>query len=233
MARAAALGSTGWAASMIVTSATRRHFTSNAAASGSRRTCRSARRSLVQDQPVEPELLCRLDKPREVDRLAHETVRAEIVARQNVLFFPARRQHHHGSAPRPFLGAHALEHLEPSDLRKLEVEQDDHRVAAGVAAGVCAGCEEVIERLHAVARNHQLVHDLALAERPQGELDIVRVVFHQENNVCSRHGPALPTEARPAIFWASMIMWSMSVAMRCAAPRIRSRYPRHVTLVRA
>jgi len=46
--------------------------------------------------------------------------------------------------------ADALENLQSADARQFEVEQHDDRLLALVAAGMAAGAEEIIERLHAV-----------------------------------------------------------------------------------
>src|SRR4029077_10224977 len=72
------------------------------------------------------------------------------------------------------------EHLEPIDLRQLEVEQDDRRLhwsprRMGTAA------EKPVERLRAVTHNDDRVMDVVLRERADSEYLVVDAVFDEED----------------------------------------------------
>ena len=73
-----------------------------------------------------------------------------------------------GKQPGALVGADAAQHLEPVELGQLEVEQDDLRQVARVAAGMRAGAEQVVERLDAVADHDDVVGDLVLARGRAG-----------------------------------------------------------------
>ena len=77
----------------------------------------------------------------------------------------------------------AREHLQAVETRQLQIEQHQLRQPAVAAPGVRARREQIIERLDAVAGDDDLVRDLALAERAQRQLHVVRVVLDQQDLV--------------------------------------------------
>src|SRR5881296_3822265 len=66
-------------------------------------------RRLIEREPVDPELPCRFDELGEIDRLAHEAVRTEVVALDDVALLVARCQHHHRQASRSRIRTNAPE----------------------------------------------------------------------------------------------------------------------------
>src|SRR3970282_1646156 len=85
------------------------------------------------------------------------------------------------------VGADRLQHLAAIDLGQVEVQQHDRGQLRGVAVGVPAPGEQVVERGGAIAAPHQLVGDLRLLEREPGQLDVVGVVFDQQDFLAHRH----------------------------------------------
>src|SRR5205823_11935945 len=73
------------------------------------------------------------------------------------------------------------QHFEAVHLGQLQVEQDHARHDADLAPGVTALAKEKVERLGAVARHEQLVRDVALLERAQRQLLVLRVVLDQQD----------------------------------------------------
>ena len=53
-----------------------------------------------------------------------------------------------------------------------------------IAAGVLAGAEEIVQRLHAVVGDDDLVQDVALLEGEQGQFLVVGIVFDQQDDYC-------------------------------------------------
>jgi len=89
--------------------------------------------------------------------------------------------------PQLRVGPHLAEHLAAVDLRHLEVEQDDGRLRAG-APGVRAAPEQEVERLLAIVRHVDLVEEIRLLEGGEDELDVVRIVFGEEDGAEVLHG---------------------------------------------
>ena len=85
------------------------------------------RRRLVEQHPVEPERLHRVDELVEVDRLDEVAVHAEVVALDDVALLARRGQHDDRERPQLVARPDLAQHLEPVDLRQLEVEQHDLR----------------------------------------------------------------------------------------------------------
>src|SRR6202789_639868 len=147
----------------------------------------SAWRRLVRDQPVQAELLRRLHELSEIDGLAYEAVGAQTVAGQNVLFLVAGSQYHDRNAARALVGPHAPQDIETAEFRHFEIEQNHRGHGFGIPVRVRAGCEQVVERLDAVANDLALVEDLAPFECAQREFLIVGIVLDEQNGIGSIH----------------------------------------------
>jgi len=76
------------------------------------------------------------------------------------------------------LGPQALEHLQTVDLGQLEVQQDQLRQRRRGRAGVRAGAQQVIQRLHAIVGHDHVVLDVVLLQRAQREQLVVGIIFH-------------------------------------------------------
>jgi hypothetical protein len=111
-----------------------------------------------------------------------------LFAPKHVLVLAGGGEHHHRDQPAARVGAQALQHVQAAQLGQLQVEQDHGRHAPGVAARELPRAEDELERLAAVARDHHLVGDLA--QRAHGQLLVVGVVFHQQDEFV-RHGNLL------------------------------------------
>src|SRR6185436_2518706 len=104
------------------------------------------------------------------------------------------------------------EHLEPADLRELEIEQHDRGVAAGAQAKVAAPVE-VVERLLAVADDDHLVREVILVQGGERQIDVLLIVLDQEDPLdVLRHG--LGSFARGNETW--------KVAPRSTSPSART-----------
>src|SRR5262249_28553472 len=86
------------------------------------------RRWLVHDGTEYAHPRDRVPELVEVDRLHDIGVHAELVAPHHVLLFMGGGQHHHGNHPQPLVGLDPLQHLQPIDLRQLEIEQHDRGI---------------------------------------------------------------------------------------------------------
>ena len=124
-----------------------------------------ARRRLVEDGPEDAEVLDRLEELLEADRLDDVGVHAELVAPHQIALLARGGQHDDRDVPGRGVALDLGQHLEPVDLRQLEVEQDHRRIARR-RDRVGPAREQVVERLGAVAHDHDLVRELALARAP-------------------------------------------------------------------
>src|SRR5882762_4251809 len=69
-------------------------------------------RLLIEEHPVDTELTDRIGKGRELYRLAHVTIRAELVAPQHVFVLARGRKNDDRDGFRAWIGAHVLKHVE-------------------------------------------------------------------------------------------------------------------------
>jgi hypothetical protein len=138
---------------------------------------------LVQHEPVEAQLARRLQELLEVDRLAHEAVRAQAVAADDILVLVRRRQDHDGHALRARVGAQLAQHLEAVDLRQLEIEQHHLRERRRGRRGVLAARQQVIQRLDPIARDDRLVEDVGLLQGEERQLLVHGVVLDEQDDL--------------------------------------------------
>jgi hypothetical protein len=78
-----------------------------------------------------------------------------------------------GREPGARVAAQALEHLEAMDLRQAQVEQHQPE-------WLCHRPQQYLDGLGAVACHEHGIGDVVLIQRPQRQLLVVRVVFHQQ-----------------------------------------------------
>src|SRR6266850_2454606 len=145
-------------------------------------------RVLIEEYPVDTKLADRFGKGRELHRLAHIAVRAELVAPQHVFVLARGRKNDDRDGFRAWIGAHELEHVESTQLGKLEVEHDHRGHLRSIAPGVSAGAEEEIDRFAAVASDDNLVREVGLAQRAQRKFLVARIVLDEENHLLSDGG---------------------------------------------
>jgi hypothetical protein len=81
-----------------------------------------------------------------------------------------------------------LEHVESTQLGKLEVEHDHCGHLRRIAPGVSAGAEEEIDRFAPVASDNNFVREVGLAQRAQREFLVGRIVLDEENDLLSDGG---------------------------------------------
>src|SRR3546814_5658641 len=89
----------------------------------------------------------------------------------------------------PLVGSDPPQHLEAVDFGQLEIEQYHLRQISHVAACIVAAAEQVVERLGAIAGNDHRIADVVLAEGPQRERLVVRIVFDQQNRLLEHVRP--------------------------------------------
>jgi hypothetical protein len=140
-----------------------------------------AGRLLIEEHPVDTKLTDRCGKSRELYRLAYITIRAELVAPQHVFVLARGRKNDDRDGLRARIGAHALEHVESTQLGKLEIEHDHCGHLRRIAPGVFAGAEEEIDRLAPVAGDDDFVREVGLAQRAQRKFLVSRIVLDEEN----------------------------------------------------
>src|SRR5438445_8896174 len=155
-----------------------------------------AGRFLIEEHPVDTKLTDRCGKRRELYRLAHIAVRAELVAPQHVFVLARGRQDDDGDGFRARIGAHALEHVESTQLGEVEVEHDNCGHLRRIALGVSPGAEEKIDRFAAVASDDDFVREIGLVQRAQRKFLIGRIVLDEENYLLSDDG--FPISGRPS-----------------------------------
>ena len=147
------------------------------------------------EQPEEAEVLHRLGELAKVDRFAHVGVGAARVAANDVLVLFRGGEDHDGQVTGALLGADAAEDLVAVDTRQVEVEEDEARARGGLRLP-CA--VQVFQRLHAVVGHHDLIEDVALLQRAEGEELVVLVVFHEQDQ-SAVHDPSPPTGASASV----------------------------------
>ena len=81
---------------------------------------------------------------------------------------------------RLFVGLDLLQDLQAADLRQFQIEQHDRRVVGGARAEFPPAVE-IIQSLLSVAGNHDLICQVIVLQRRQGQLDVVRIVLDDQN----------------------------------------------------
>lgn len=112
---------------------------------------------------------------------------AGAIALEPIPVLARRGQDNDRKELRPFVGADLLEYLDAVDLRELQVKEDHSREDGWIATCMALMCKQVIERLHAVVSNDDLVLDVVLLKGPEGEHLIFRIVLDQQNHFLLYH----------------------------------------------
>src|ERR1019366_3332106 len=81
------------------------------------------RRRFVKHEPVHSQLLNGVGEPIEVHRFANVTVRAVVVALDQVLLFLGTGEHDHRQSLCPLVGAETPKHFQPIQLGQFQIEQ--------------------------------------------------------------------------------------------------------------
>ena len=76
--------------------------------------------------------------------------------------------------------SNAPQHLEAVHSGQLQVQQDDLRTDAGIPVCVAALRKQVVQRLDSIVRHDNLVQDVVLLQRTQGQCLVVGVVLDQQ-----------------------------------------------------
>src|SRR3989442_1183482 len=179
-ARFGRLVSTSQLASCCTSAAIRRCSRRNAASPSPRSIARtSRRRSPFMMQSRLPDGLGELG---EIDRLADVAVGAEAVAAHDVLFFIGRGQHDDRHEPGAIVGPQSSQHLETVELRQFQIQQDDEW-RLWIARGVRPSAEEIVEHLHAIPDDDDVIGKPVLLQRAHGERLVIGVVFDQQDRL--------------------------------------------------
>src|SRR5205807_8021661 len=132
------------------------------------------RRGLVENEPVHPDLARRSDELGEVDRLPDVAVRAQLVSANQVRLGFRRGEDHDRQEARAWVVADPPKHLEPVDLRELEIEKDQLRLR-------WSRTEQAFARLGTVTIAAGLVAEVVVAERAKLQGLVVGVVLDEED----------------------------------------------------
>src|SRR5690606_19666855 len=107
---------------------------------------------------------------------------------------------HDGEQVQPGVCPDLAQNLLAVDARHLEVEEHHGGVASGPVR-LRTAAQEIIERLDAIARHHDLIGKMRLAQGGHAEFDIERVVFDEQDGAKIgrvRHGQKGGLEFTPA-----------------------------------
>src|SRR5438093_3975982 len=116
----------------------------------------AARRRFVDAGPKQPELFDGAGKLEETDRLDHVSVDTQPVAALQIPFFTRRSEHDDRDGSQSLVLLDHAQHFKTADLGHLNIEENDGRIFRR-ALPVLAAAEKKIERLVAVADDHDMV----------------------------------------------------------------------------
>lgn len=134
----------------------------------------------VGGKPINTQSGDRLGKLAEVQRFAHEAVRTVAVARNPVALLVSRGQDDHRQQSRAFVCAQPLEHLEASYARQVEVEHHHRWQRLPGTESEFAFGEQEIQRLLTIAHDVDMVGQMHLAQRAQGQHLVLRIIFDEQ-----------------------------------------------------
>src|ERR1039457_5091587 len=147
----------------------------------------SPKRRFVDRQPVNSETRHRFSKFTKVERLAHETVGAVMIACQPVPLLVLRGQNHNWLQAGPRVVAQSLQDIQATDTRQANVEQDDSREVVSCATGKLPFPEQVVKGLLPVAHHVHLIGQIDLTQCSQDQFFVLGIVFHHQNGLVDIH----------------------------------------------
>ena len=155
---------------------------------------RSAWWGFVHNGPKRAELADGVDEGAKVDRLHDVRIRAELVAADQILFLARRCQHDDGDRLQRIVRFQGAQHVETVDFRHLQIQEENSWVP-GCAARVRIAPVQIVERLGAVAHDDNFVREIDLFESGERQLDVVRIVFGEDDALQLSHHDVLPPQA--------------------------------------
>ena len=140
----------------------------------------SERSGLVDHGPEQSQCLDGFDELLEIDGFNDVGIDTEIVAFDDITFFPRRCEHDDGEGAELLARAEFSQHLDAIHARHLDVQQH-HGWGMVETSLVISAAEQVVERLFAVFDDEDLVGEMVLGERFDGEFDVTRTVFREKD----------------------------------------------------
>src|SRR5215213_3046790 len=149
-------------------------------------------RELHDRQPEAVDRPDHFDEGVQVDGFADVAVGVQVVALDDVLLGPRRREHHDRDAPEVRVGLDLGQYLAAVLLGQVQVEQDQVRMR-GLSVLPLAPQER--QRLDTVRDHAQVVVDPGVVERLAGQVDVGGTVLHEQDldrrNAGGTSGPGL------------------------------------------
>lgn len=136
---------------------------------------------MVRHQPIEPQLLDRFPELVEVHRLLDVAVNTQLVAVDEVAILVRGREYGYWNRPSTDVTLDRPQYFEPIDLWQFQVEDHEFWRPIKGAVTVISSAEKEFQSLFAVAHDLDDVAQILPAEHVEGQLDVLLVVFDQEN----------------------------------------------------
>jgi hypothetical protein len=136
---------------------------------------------VVEKKPVHSELLDRLGKLLEIDRLHDVAVDAQMVTFNHVILFLGGGKYDDGNGPGVRIVLDAVQNLQAVDLGELEVEEYELGRILDVASLMNSLAEEKVEGFRAVAGHLDTIGDIGLAQGAKGEFQVLGRILHNQN----------------------------------------------------
>jgi hypothetical protein len=144
-----------------------------------------AGRGFVEEEPEQADGADCFGEVGKLYRLADVGVGADAVTGLDVFVLFGGGENDNGDDPGPLVGPYSAQHVEPADLGKVQVEQDE----SGRCQAIAVACEETLKGLGAVVSHGDGAHDVVLFERPQSQRLVVGIVLDQKDTPVSHAVP--------------------------------------------
>src|SRR5450755_4189570 len=135
---------------------------------------------LIDDQPIQPDILDRIPISLEVDRLLNVAVGPQMITGDQVPLFFGRGHNDDRNDPGARIALELGEYFQSVDLGQLQIQQHQFRRIGDRSVRKYPTTEEKIQRFLAIAHHKNAGCRLFPPESVQGQVAIVLIVFDQE-----------------------------------------------------
>src|SRR5258707_512267 len=143
-------------------------------------------RRLVDDGPEHACLFYGVDKLLKADWLDDVSIDAQLIAFHEIGFFARRSQHHDRDDFERLIALYLLQHFQPVHFGHLQIEKYRDRKPVLTVPEVSPPVK-VIERLRAVAGDHDLVCEIVSLQGDEDQFDVLQIVLGEKNRSQVRH----------------------------------------------